>query len=382
VNRQSDTKLCIIVPTYNNAATLSKVLEELKSFEYQIIVVNDGSTDSTAEILRQTTGIDVCSYPKNRGKGYALQTGFRRAVEMGFDYALTIDSDGQHYPADIPLLTAEIAENPDSIIIGTRNLSERNMPSKNTFANKFANFWFKVETGIKAGDTQSGFRIYPLAQVANRKYFTCRYDFELEALVRSIWDGAGLVEAPVRVYYPPENERVSHFKPALDFTRISILNTCLVFIAFFWIKPRNFFRQINRESVKKFFHEQILATTFTDAQIALSVAIGILCGIIPIWGYQMIVAFSLAHFFRLNKAIALVASNISIPPMIPFILYWSIKMGAWITGNVDTVRLSDISFSSIKNNLMIYLVGSFALAVTASAITGVITYMLLKLFRK
>jgi uncharacterized protein (DUF2062 family) len=204
----------------------------------------------------------------------------------------------------------------------------------------------------------------------------------LEALVRSIWDGAGLVEAPVRVYYPPENERVSHFKPALDFTRISILNTCLVFIAFFWIKPRNFFRQINRESVRKFFHEQILATTFTDSQIALSVSLGILCGIIPFWGYQMIVAFSLAHFFRLNKAIALVASNISIPPMIPFILYGSLKVGAWITGKADTVGIGDISFSSVKSNLLMYLVGSFALAVIASAITGVITYALLKIFRK
>ncbi|MDR3339440.1 MAG: DUF2062 domain-containing protein [Candidatus Symbiothrix sp.] len=380
--RLHELNICIIVPTYNNEKTLESFISGLKAYSETIIVVNDGSTDSTASILEGMENIVVCTCPKNRGKGYALQTGFGKALALGFDYAVTIDSDGQHYPSEIAVLLEEHSGNPDAIIIGARNLRQENMPGKNTFANRFSNFWFWVETGRKLPDTQSGFRLYPLRLVANRHFFTRHYDFELEALVRSAWNGAPVLSVPITVYYPPEEERISHFKPFKDFVRISILNTFLVLIAFLWVKPFHFFRQINKETAKAFLNKHIFASTQSNRTITLSVMLGIFLGIIPIWGYQMLVAYALAHFFKLNKAIALVASNISIPPMIPFILYGSYAAGALLLGNSPGIKLSTISFVTVKQDFIQYLIGSFALAATSSVIFGIITYLLLHILKK
>jgi glycosyltransferase involved in cell wall biosynthesis len=378
----NELNVCIVLPTYNNEKTLASVLEELKVYPYPVIVVNDGSTDSTTDILSETEGIIACAYPKNRGKGFALQTGFKRAAESGFDYAVTIDSDGQHNPSDIPALLEKLSENPRAIIIGARNLQEKNMPGKNTFANKFANFWFLVETGIKLPDTQSGFRIYPLKQIANRKYFTNHYDFELEVLVRSAWQRLPIIPVPIRVFYAPKTEQISHFKPVRDFARISILNTFLVLIALFWIKPFAFARNINKKTVKAFFMEHVLASNYSNLRITLSVMLGIFLGIIPIWGYQMLAAYGLSHVFKLNKFIALVASNISIPPMLPLILYGSFVTGAWAFGKPFDLNLNPITYETIKENAIRYIAGSVLLAIFSAIAFGLITYLLLSIFRK
>ena len=125
----------------------------------------------------------------------------------------------------------EIEKEPDTLLVGARNLTSDNMPGKNTFANKFSNFWFKLETGVKLQDTQSGYRLYPLHKInVQRFYYTAKYEFELEALVFAVWGGTTVRNIPIHVYYPPQEERVSHFRPFRDFTRISILNTFLVFI--------------------------------------------------------------------------------------------------------------------------------------------------------
>ena len=375
----NDNNICVIIPTYNNAKTLAGVIAELELCSYPVIVVNDGSTDSTGAVLA-ATGVEVCSYSPNKGKGYALQTGFKKALHLGFQYAVTMDSDGQHHVSEIASLVEKSKENPSAIVIGSRNLQSENMPGKNTFANKFSNFWFWVETGLKMDDTQSGFRLYPLQAVANRKYFTRRYDFELEVLVRSVWQGISIVSVPVRVTYLPAEEQISHFKPVRDFMRISLLNTVLVLVAFLWIKPVQWIRKFNPKAIRAFLKEKVFATTDSNKKIALSVTLGIFMGIIPAWGYQMLVAFSLAHLLKLNKAVALVASNISIPPLIPFILYGSYRTGALILGN--SPDLLDINFDTMKQNILQYLTGSIVLATVCAVISGITSYLLLNIFRK
>jgi glycosyltransferase involved in cell wall biosynthesis len=375
-------KVCVIVPTYNNEKTLASVIAGLKAHPYPVIVVNDGSTDSTSSILSMSEEIITCAYPKNQGKGFALQTGFKKAIELGFDHAVTIDGDGQHNPSDMPALLEKSAENQDAIIIGTRNLHSENMPGKNTFANKFANFWFLIETGRKMPDTQSGFRVYPLEQIARKKYYTKHYDFELEVLVRSVWQGLTLIPVPIQVFYAPKSEQVSHFKPFKDFARISLLNTCLVLIAFFWIKPFAFVRNLNKKTIKAFFKEHVLASNYSNLQITLSVTLGIFLGIIPVWGYQMLIAYGLAHVLKLNKVIALVASNISIPPMLPFILYGSFAIGAWILERPFRLNLSHVTFETMKEDITQYIIGSVLLAIISAITFGIITYLLLSIFRK
>lgn len=221
-------KICILIPTYNNAGTLQAVVDGVLRVADNVLVVNDGSTDGTADILRGFGNrITVITHPRNRGKGAALRTGFDHALQAGYDYAITLDSDGQHYPDDIPAMVQAIIEHPGALIVGRRDLSGVDINGKSSFANKFSNFWFRLQTGRRLDDTQTGYRAYPLHRLHGNRLLTSRYEAELLLMVLAAWHGVELVQIPIRVYYPPRAERVSHFRPGPDFTRISILNTIL-----------------------------------------------------------------------------------------------------------------------------------------------------------
>jgi len=211
--------------------------------------------------------------------------------------------------------------------VGARNIQADGMPSKNTFANKFSNFWFKLETGISLPDTQSGFRLYPLEPIKNMRFFSDKYELEVEILVRLAWKDVPVTWIPISVYYPPEEERVSHFRPFRDFSRISVLNTVLVLVTLFWVWPRDLFRYFTKNKLTKVVKEQLVANNETPHKVASAVGFGLFMGILPVWGFQMLLAAFFAHIMKLNKVLVLVASNISIPPMIPFIVYFSYRTG-------------------------------------------------------
>lgn len=227
---------CVTIPTYNNASTIRDVVERTLAQNIDVIVVNDGSTDNTREILQGIDGIEVINLTKNSGKGTALMAGFRAARAHGYRYAITLDADGQHYPEDVPLMLDASQRNPDAIIVGARTgLDGVERSGGSRFANAFSNFWFAVQTFRRLRDTQSGFRLYPLKSVL--RYATSRYEAELELLVFASWHGVDIVEQPVRVYYPPAEERVSHFRPFMDFMRITVLNTVLCVLAVVYALP-------------------------------------------------------------------------------------------------------------------------------------------------
>ena len=381
-NKFNELNCCVIVPTYNNASVISPVLTKLKSYTNNIIVVNDGSTDNTLSVLAECS-VQIVSYVKNRGKGIALQQGFSYAISKGFKYAITIDSDGQHNPDDLILFLNKIEEGNRAIILGARNMEQEGVPAKSSFGNKFSNFWFWFETGYKVPDTQTGYRCYPLKYVANKKYFTNKYEFEIEVMVRGVWSGLSIESVPVSVYYAPKEERISHFRPFKDFTRISILNTFLVFILLFYIKPRNLYRLIRRKSFKDFLKENVLQSTDSNVKMALSVTLGIFMGIAPVWGWQMMIALFFAHLLKLNKAVTLIASNISLPPVIPFLLYFSYVTGGYILGTgKTTLSLSNVSFEKVYTDLFQYLVGSVTFGAMLAVLVGAISFLLLKIFRR
>ena len=373
----------VVIPTYNNAGTIAQVIADVKQYTSDIVVVNDGSTDQTAEILQGIEGIRVLDYAANKGKGYALKLGLKKAHEWGYRYAITIDSDGQHYADDIPTFVDRIEQAPDSLLIGARNLTADNMPSKNTFANKFSNFWFKVETGQTLTDTQSGYRLYPLDKLHKIRFITRRYEFEVEVIVRAAWRGVNVENVPIKVYYAPEEERVSHFRPLQDFTRISILNTIFVLYAVLLYYPWRFVRYLTLQNIKNFFDKQIIHSSDSNFKMAAAMGWGIFSGIIPIWGYQMVFAGFTAHFMRLNKVIVLVFSNISIPPMIPFLLYGSMAFGAMIL-NIENsfVVVDELSLETVNLGLWQYIIGSFAFAVAAGVSVFVLAFLSMTLFKR
>ncbi|HXB28777.1 MAG TPA: DUF2062 domain-containing protein [Puia sp.] len=378
-------KVCILVPTYNNAKTLENLLHDLKVFDAYIIVVNDGSTDDTENILLRFAEIHSISYSPNRGKGYALRKGFRVAVEQGFDYAISIDSDGQHFAKDVPAFLRALENNPGSLIIGARNMDQHSVPAKSSFGHKFSNFWFRVETGIELPDTQSGFRLYPVARLQSMSFITRRFEFEIEVIVRAAWKGIPVISVPVSVYYASPEERISHFRPFIDFTRISILNTFLVFISFIYIKPRDLLRRLFLKGKwKEVLVDEIFDPSQSDVKKSVSVGFGIFMGILPIWGFQLVVAIFIAVLLRLNKGLVILFANISIPPMIPIIIYTSYQFGTfWMPGSAQPVSLTkSLSLSAIRYNFKQYLAGSISLAVIAGLVSGLISFVLLKMFSK
>ncbi|MFV8345704.1 DUF2062 domain-containing protein [Flavobacterium sp. ZB4P13] len=372
-------KVCVIVPTYNNCKTLKRVLDSVLLYTSNVIIVNDGSTDETALILENYKNLVQMHFSKNSGKGLALRAGFKKAIELNYNYVITIDSDGQHFASDIPKFIDVLEKEDEVLIIGSRNMMQEGVPKKSSFGNKFSNFWFWFETGIRLEDTQSGYRLYPLQQIP-KKYFTNKFEFEIEVIVRSAWKNINVVNMPIQVLYDP-TERVSHFRPFKDFTRISILNTVLVIITLAYIKPRDFFRSLKKKGIRKFFLENILESNDSNARKAGSIALGIFIGISPFWGFQTVLVLFLAVVFKLNKAISFTFSNISFPPMIPFIIYGSLKLGSGFIHSDKPLFLDkSITFTDIKNNIGQYVVGSFLLATIMAITLGVLGYVLMTFF--
>lgn len=374
---------CVLIPTYNNAASIADVINGVLEFTSNIVIVNDGSTDKTASILAEYPDLMVVNHPKNMGKGMALRTGFKAAFQKGYKYAIAIDSDGQHYPDDLHLFIDQIELHPKAIIIGARNMDQPNVPGKSTVGNRASSFWFWVVTGIKLQDTQSGYRLYPLAPINTIHFITRKYEFEIEVMVRSFWKGVDVLSIPIKVFYPPADERVTHFRPFKDVTRITLLNIVFVLLAAFWFTPIRLIKNFSFKESKKKIYDNTIGSPDSIIKKSGSMGLGICIGITPCWGYQIWLAIGLAHILKLNKVIAAIFSNISIPPLIPFILYGSYYVGALLLNKPTELIFSfDLSLDDVLNYLYPYLLGSFVLAFFAGLTVFIISYVGLTLAAK
>lgn len=373
---------CIIIPTYNNEKTLKRVIEgvlRIVGEQSTVIVINDGCTDSSSEIIASFEDkIVVITNEKNQGKGYSLRRGLRKAIDMGYDHALTIDSDGQHFPEDMKILLEKANECPNSVIMGSRNMEQEGVPGKSSFGNRFSNFWFKLETMITLPDTQTGFRIYPLKPMRKMRFFTRKFEFEIEVIVRLAWKRVPFHAVPIQVKYDPD-ERVSHFRPGRDFFRISVLNSVLVLGALIYYYPKRF---LSIDTLR-IIRDEAIKPEESNFSKALSLGFGCFMGIVPIWGFQLLVGIPLSVLFKMNKVLFIAAANISIPPMIPLIIYASMVMGQLVTiGYVDHSALFNLSLDQLGDNLYQYVIGACLLAVTGFVIVFLLSFGLLKLVRK
>ncbi|WP_339713643.1 DUF2062 domain-containing protein [uncultured Kriegella sp.] len=375
---------CVIIPTYNNSKTLKKVLDGVLFYTSNILVINDGSTDSTPKILADYPLLEQIHLEENKGKGHALKIGFKKAVQLGYQFAITIDSDGQHFPEDIPIFINALKEEPSKqvLFIGARNMGHSSVPKKSSFGNKFSNFWFWFETGKWLKDTQCGYRLYPLFALKDLKFYTPKFEFEIEVIVRAAWHGIDVKNIPVQVSYD-ESERVSHFRPLVDFTRISILNTWLVILAIFYIKPRDLLRKLRKKGFKRFLYEDFLHNQDSARKKAMSIALGVFIGLSPLWGFHTLIVIFLAILFKLNKVIAFAFSNISLPPFIPFVLYASSKVGQFVLGQQYSYTMEEITTDfEVFKHLKAYIVGSLVLSTTSALVIGLLGYVFLSIFER
>ncbi len=208
-----------MIPVFNHGRTIAAVVEKAQQLNLPVIVVDDGSTDETHDRVRSLGGVRLLRHHCNLGKGAALLTGMAEAAAFA-DWAISLDADGQHHPADAIELIRAIPAAKRPIVTGVRKQMEgENVPWTSRFGRKFSNFWVALAGGSRLQDTQSGFRIYPLPEVLDLKIKSRRYQFEVEILVKAQWKMIPVVEAPVRVSYAPGGARVSHFRPFVDFVR-------------------------------------------------------------------------------------------------------------------------------------------------------------------
>jgi glycosyltransferase involved in cell wall biosynthesis len=184
----------------------------------RVIVVDDGSDDDTSDIARDA-GAMVVRHARNAGKGAALHSGLRRAVVLGADAAVTIDADGQHPPEEAVRL-ATLPFPRDTLVLGVRDLQEAGAPLANQFSNGFSNMFISLFSGMRLSDTQCGLRRYPVRETLELTVRAAGYGFEAEVILRAARAGWDIRQIPVRVLYPPEDERVSHFHPVRDPARI------------------------------------------------------------------------------------------------------------------------------------------------------------------
>ncbi len=231
-------KVAIVIPVYNHGTRISDVVRKASVLDYPVFVVDDGSTDNTAEILSSMKNITVLTHQHNLGKGAALRTGFK-AAQKNCDWAITLDADGQHKPEDVKNLLERVTSNQRPIIIGTRQgMDGGHVPWTSKFGRKFSNFWVWVSGGPLVSDSQSGFRLYPLPEAFDLAVRARRFQFEVEILVKAHQHGILILEAPVQVIYQKGAERISHFHPWKDFLRNSATFSRLIFQRIFTIWKR------------------------------------------------------------------------------------------------------------------------------------------------
>ncbi len=333
--------IAIVIPLYNHAATLEKVVNESRRFSENMIVVDDGSSDGVGEVLsRLDPTVHILRHPENLGKGAAILSGAKKARELKATHIITIDADGQHYSDDIPGFIAAVHETPEAIILGCRDFAATYVPKSSDFGRSFSNFWFRIQTGRKIGDSQSGFRAYPLTLLEAMSWREKRYAFENEVLVRTAWAGVKINEIMIGVYYPAKHEHISHFHRLWDNLRLSFLNTRLTIRSMLpW--PHN---QINghdqppSETVSLLHPirslKLLLKENASPKRLAVAVGLGVMVGALPLLGMRAMIILMITGYFRLNKIVALAAGNICMPPFVPALCIevgYFIRHGAWLT---------------------------------------------------
>ena len=217
-------KAVVVIPAYEEGATIRDVATRARAHAETVIVVDDGSHDDTVEQLQ---GLDIVllRHAENRGKAATLWTGFDHALALGAATIVTLDGDGQHGPEDIPRLLDAQARFPDRIVVGSRLHDRANFPARRYYANCFARFWISWAAGYPIADTQTGFRAYPahlFEQVRHADFRAEGFVFESEVLIVAARHGIRSVGVPIPGIYP-KTARPSHFRPVADIARIVVM---------------------------------------------------------------------------------------------------------------------------------------------------------------
>ena len=362
-------KTACVIPHYDHFATVFAAAAGARRHLDDVRVVDDGSTAVPEDFEKCLTelGVTLYRHGRNLGKGAALLTAAEKLAADGVTHMITMDSDGQHDPDELPRFIEAAERHPDAVIVGCRDFEHADgVPRSSRFGRAFSNFWCRLETGAKCADTQSGFRVYPVAGLRALSLYCRRYNFEIEALVKLLWAGYELVELEIPVSYTPPGGRISHFDPLCDNFRLSLLHSCLVTRQLLPVPHRRLVRRPSGKSAwEKLLHpvkflRSLLRENADPAGLAASAAVGTFLAVLPLVGVHMAVILYVCVRLKLNKVMALAIQNLFMPPLSPFLC---IEAGYFLRhGRLWTTFTLQTCLTELHLRLYEWFLGSLVLA--------------------
>jgi glycosyltransferase involved in cell wall biosynthesis len=221
-------RTCALIPAFNEAPYIANVVERARSHVVEVVVIDDGSGDGTAEIAR-AAGATCLQSPGHCGKASALRTGIAFARAHNFTHVITLDGDGQHLPEDIPVMLQVAEETGADLIIGARCFDRNHMPRSRYFSNIIGSRLASALVGCKIRDSQSGFRLVRLDKLDGAKLRSRCYELEMEILIKMARSGCTIAHAPIRTVYDDGHAR-SKMKPVRDTVRVCLWSLAFRFL--------------------------------------------------------------------------------------------------------------------------------------------------------
>ncbi len=211
----------VIIPIYNSVEYLETLFNRISTYipRSHIIAVDDGSSDHSGHLCEQL-GVKLISFPKNRGKGSALQAGFDEAIQAGFDYAFTIDSDLQHLPESIPRFFRKINAVSADLIIGKRDFSIKKMPFPRILSNQICSLFVSLLSAQRVYDSQCGYRLYKLEKIKKLKLKSTRYQYETEIILELSRYLGKIDYVCIDTIYDGEKSYISHVRDIKNFVKL------------------------------------------------------------------------------------------------------------------------------------------------------------------
>jgi glycosyltransferase involved in cell wall biosynthesis len=221
-------RTCALIPAFNEAPYIADVVARAREHLAEVVVIDDGSGDGTADIAR-AAGATCLQLPGNCGKASALRAGIAYAREHNFTHVITLDGDGQHRPEDIPLMLRVAEQTGADLIIGARSFDRGLMPRARYFSNVIGSRLASALVGCEIRDSQSGFRMFRLDKIDERKLRSRCYELEMEILIKMARSGCTIAHAPIRSVYDDGHAR-SKMRPVRDTVRVCLWSLAFRFL--------------------------------------------------------------------------------------------------------------------------------------------------------